>query len=45
MSCRQYTAEDRERWRAEIQQAKRTMTKAEFQAWLYRRINAVGEVG
>jgi hypothetical protein len=37
-----YTAWDRERWRAEIQEAKRTMTKPEFQAWLYRQVNIVG---
>jgi hypothetical protein len=42
MSCRQYTAEDRERWRAEIAEAKRTMTRGEFEAWLYRRVNSVG---
>jgi hypothetical protein len=39
---RDYTAEDRERWRTEIQEAKRTMNKAEFADWLYRRVNTVG---
>ena len=36
----QYTAEDRERWRAEIRAAKVTMTKEEFQQWLVRRMNS-----
>lgn len=37
-----YTAEDRERWRAEIAEAKRTMTKEQFADWLYRKVNTVG---
>jgi len=37
---REYTAEDRERWRAEIMEAKRTMTKEEFREWLNRRLNS-----
>jgi hypothetical protein len=37
---REYTAEDRERWRAEIQQTKRTMTRREFEEWLYRKVNS-----
>lgn len=37
-----YTAADRERWRAEIAEARRTMTPAEFKEWLYRKANAVG---
>jgi hypothetical protein len=37
-----YTAEDREQWRAEIREAKRTMTKEEFAEWLTRRMNTVG---
>lgn len=38
----EYTAEDRERWRAEIQEAKRTMTRDEFVEWLRHRMNVVG---
>lgn len=37
-----YTAEDRERWRAEIREAKRTMSKREFQDWLRRKMDTVG---
>jgi hypothetical protein len=37
---REYTAEDRERWRAEIREAKLTMTKEEFRAWLDRKMNS-----
>jgi len=36
----QYTAEDRERWRAEIREAKATMTKEEFREWLDRKMNS-----
>lgn len=42
MSRFEYTAEDRERWRAEIREAKRTMTKEEFDQWLDRRLNSAG---
>ena len=35
-----YTAEDRERWRAEIAEAKRTMTRPDFLDWLNRRVNS-----
>ena len=38
-----YTAEDRERWRAEILEAKRTKTKQEFHEWLCRKMNVVGQ--
>jgi len=38
----QYTDADRDRWAAEIREAKRTMTKAEFQEWLRRKMNVVG---
>lgn len=37
-----YTAEDRERWRAEILEAKRTMSREEFKDWLLRKMNTVG---
>jgi hypothetical protein len=37
-----YTAESRERWRAEIAEAKRTMTREEFAQWLNRRMNSAG---
>jgi hypothetical protein len=37
---REYTAEDRERWREEIRAAKATMTKDEFKDWLNRRVNS-----
>jgi hypothetical protein len=40
---RQYSAEDRERWRAEVAEAKRTMSREGFDDWLYRRVNSVGE--
>ena len=40
---RAYTAEDRERWRAQIQEAKRTMSTDEFADWLYRQLNSVGK--
>ena len=39
---RDYTAEDREAWRVEIQQAKRTMSKSEFAQWLNRKLNSAG---
>jgi hypothetical protein len=38
----EYTAADRERWRAEVRQAKQTMTKEEFKEWLKRKMNTVG---
>lgn len=38
----QYTAAERERWRDEIKEAKRTMSRDEFGEWLYRRVNSVG---
>lgn len=38
----EYTAADRERWREQIREAKRTMTKEEFRQWLYRRMNTAG---
>jgi hypothetical protein len=38
----EYTAEDRERWRAEIREAKATMTRKEFEEWLDRRLNSAG---
>lgn len=37
-----YTAEDREKWAAEIREAKRTMTTEEFQDWLRRKMDTVG---
>lgn len=37
-----YTAASREKWAAQIREAKRTMTKEEFQKWLYRMTNSVG---
>lgn len=37
-----YTAEDRERWRREIAEAKRTMSKQQFADWLQRKMNVVG---
>jgi hypothetical protein len=41
----QYTAAERERWRDEIKEAKRTMSRDQFSEWLYRRVNAVGDKG
>jgi hypothetical protein len=37
-----FTAEDREKWAAEIREAKRTMTQAEFREWLRRKMDVVG---
>jgi hypothetical protein len=37
-----YSADDRDRWREEIRQAKLTMSREEFEQWLNRRVNSVG---
>jgi hypothetical protein len=37
------TAADRERWRQEIAEAKRTMSPKGFTDWLQRKINSIGE--
>lgn len=39
----QYTAADRERWRAEIAEAKRTMSREQFADWLNRRLNSAAK--
>lgn len=39
---REYTAQDRERWRNEIAEAKRTMTREDFITWLKRKMDVVG---
>ena len=39
---REYTAEDRERWREEIRANKQSMTPEDFKEWLNRRLNTVG---
>lgn len=40
-----YSAADRETWRAEIAEAKRVMSPAEFADWLHRKINVVSISG
>lgn len=38
-----YTAESRERWRAEISEAKRTLTREQFKDWLKNKMSVVGQ--